>query len=819
MKLSLALAALALLAAAAGAAPPLPKWPADIPFDSLADPEVAKQAADRVEAELTMPHGEATKMLLAILRGSQLDGSDGWFGPAQSRYDFAWLAKHCGLKAGVKSVPRAEFKGDAALFELLDRDGDGAVTPADFDWSPKSPYAQQANTINRLFRRFDASGDGKLTRAELDAFFKRAADGKDVATADDFRRVLIPRGVNGYSAGDAPTVPKLVRGLFANEIGSMTEGPAVGDAAPEFALPAADGSGTVCLSELVGKKPVVIVTGNVTCGPFRSLFPDVESVARRHAKDAEFVMVYVREAHPTDGWKMDSNGQMGVELAQPTTTAGRRAACGVFRQKLAPNMTVLVDEIDDPVGTAYSGMPARLYVIDAKGKVAYKSGRGPFGFRPGEMEQALVMCRLDQPSAAAVGAASPADAAVWAKLPKATAGAGGPLPNWVAPVAEHLPRTAAAMLNLDYAHRVTSPLDAALRAKMRYVVADANRCDYAKATALFDLERAAGEDACRALVAGRESWPAEDRAPLEFARLLSVAAPQVTDAQFAGLRERYGVKQVAAMVYLAAYGNFQDRLLLGLGVQLEAGGPQPPVNVAFAEGSFQSAPLIPEQKDLPKLLGGDPARPTDPEWAGVGYDELQRRLEAQRGRAPRLPVPAWDEVKANLPAAFTAKPTRIIWTLFGYGYAPELAVPWAVCTRTMWAESGADRVFEESLFWVQTRAVECNYCMGHCEMLLQVAGLDKSAVRERTQALAGDWSRFPPAERRAYEYARKLSRTPWELTRADYARLESDLGPDKAAFAFWWLCRGLYMTRVSDGFALPLERENVFGEPPAAGKK
>ena len=27
---------------------------------------------------------------------------------------------------------------------------------------------------------------------------------------------------------------------------------------------------------------------------------------------------------------------------------------------------------------------------------------------------------------------------------------------------------------------------------------------------------------------------------------------------------------------------------------------------------------------------------------------------------------------------------------------------------------------------------------------------------------------------------------------------------------FWWLCRGLYMTRVSDGFQLPLERDNVF---------
>lgn len=30
----------------------------------------------------------------------------------------------------------------------------------------------------------------------------------------------------------------------------------------------------------------------------------------------------------------------------------------------------------------WNGMPARLYVIDKEGNVAYKSGRGPFGYKP-----------------------------------------------------------------------------------------------------------------------------------------------------------------------------------------------------------------------------------------------------------------------------------------------------------------------------------------------------------------------------------------------------------------------------------------------------
>jgi hypothetical protein len=65
------------------------------------------------------------------------------------------------------------------------------------------------------------------------------------------------------------------------------------------------------------------------------------------------------------------------------------------------SMPLVVDEIDDRVGHSYSAMPDRLYVIDKSGRVTYKSGRGPRGFKPAEMEQALILLLLDQPSASA----------------------------------------------------------------------------------------------------------------------------------------------------------------------------------------------------------------------------------------------------------------------------------------------------------------------------------------------------------------------------------------------------------------------------------
>ena len=58
-------------------------------------------------------------MLVAILRGSDLDGADGWFGPAQSRYTWAWLTGRCGLDARAKAIPRDKFPGPDALFDAL----------------------------------------------------------------------------------------------------------------------------------------------------------------------------------------------------------------------------------------------------------------------------------------------------------------------------------------------------------------------------------------------------------------------------------------------------------------------------------------------------------------------------------------------------------------------------------------------------------------------------------------------------------------------------------------------------------------------------
>jgi hypothetical protein len=138
-----------------------------------------------------------------------------------------------------------------------------------------------------------------------------------------------------------------------------------------------------------------LILGNYTCGPFRALHAQLEALKGKYGKEVEFLMVYVREAHPTDGWRMQTNDKAGVEVAQPRSDEERRGVARRCGRDLHSTMTLLVDGVDDKVGNAYSGMPGRLYVLDRRGKVAYKSGRGPFGFKAGELEQAIAMALLE----------------------------------------------------------------------------------------------------------------------------------------------------------------------------------------------------------------------------------------------------------------------------------------------------------------------------------------------------------------------------------------------------------------------------------------
>lgn len=102
-----------------------------------------------------------------------------------------------------------------------------------------------------------------------------------------------------------------------------------------------------------------------------------------------FFVVYIQEAHLTDGWQLDINVTEKVLYEQATTFDDREHAAEACALHLDLSIPTLVDRIDNSTDLAFAALPDRLYLIDREGRVAYKSGPGPFGFRPHELEAAI----------------------------------------------------------------------------------------------------------------------------------------------------------------------------------------------------------------------------------------------------------------------------------------------------------------------------------------------------------------------------------------------------------------------------------------------
>jgi hypothetical protein len=104
---------------------------------------------------------------------------------------------------------------------------------------------------------------------------------------------------------------------------------------------------------------------------------------------ADFLTVYVREAHPTDEWQMKSNVKEDVCYAQPKTLEQRVAIAQDFVQRQKYPLPFGIDDMNNEADLAYSAWPERLYVIDEHGRIAYAGGMGPFNYDPQEVREWL----------------------------------------------------------------------------------------------------------------------------------------------------------------------------------------------------------------------------------------------------------------------------------------------------------------------------------------------------------------------------------------------------------------------------------------------
>ena len=107
-----------------------------------------------------------------------------------------------------------------------------------------------------------------------------------------------------------------------------------------------------------------------------AVFDSICRMAVDNSDVTDFVVVYVEEAHATDGWAFPGN----VDISQHRTLEDRlTAAARLTSSPLPANLTVVADAMSNELALAYGGLPDRFYVVH-NGTVAFQGDPGPFGF-------------------------------------------------------------------------------------------------------------------------------------------------------------------------------------------------------------------------------------------------------------------------------------------------------------------------------------------------------------------------------------------------------------------------------------------------------
>ena len=115
----------------------------------------------------------------------------------------------------------------------------------------------------------------------------------------------------------------------------------------------------------------------------------MERLYRAYGQQADFLLVYIREAHPSDGWQVPANERDGVKYEAPKTLADRAVVASECVRSMKLGFPCALDDLDNTVQRLYGAWPARACVLGPDGLFIYASPAGPQGVRPDEIENAL----------------------------------------------------------------------------------------------------------------------------------------------------------------------------------------------------------------------------------------------------------------------------------------------------------------------------------------------------------------------------------------------------------------------------------------------
>lgn len=139
---------------------------------------------------------------------------------------------------------------------------------------------------------------------------------------------------------------------------SIFPGPKVGETALDFSATTLDGL-PMRLSDLRGKI-VVLETGSITCPQYVHRINPMNKLAKQYP-DVEFLMLYVREAHP------------GKKIGEHHTIEDKTALAQQLVSAENENRQVIIDDLNGSAHQAYGSLPNMIYIIGKDGTVLFRA--------------------------------------------------------------------------------------------------------------------------------------------------------------------------------------------------------------------------------------------------------------------------------------------------------------------------------------------------------------------------------------------------------------------------------------------------------------
>ncbi len=117
------------------------------------------------------------------------------------------------------------------------------------------------------------------------------------------------------NAGNGYRYKRFTTSLLLRDLRFGKDAAGAGDSFPSFELVTTSGDRLVN-HDMFGDKPVLVIFGSMTCPMTASAAPSVQELHDEFGDRVEFIMLYVREAHPGENFAQSETMQEKLEYAR-----------------------------------------------------------------------------------------------------------------------------------------------------------------------------------------------------------------------------------------------------------------------------------------------------------------------------------------------------------------------------------------------------------------------------------------------------------------------------------------------------------------------